>query len=175
MDRVVELLATRAAACGATKVVAVDGRSGSGKSSFADALAARTGGTVLRTDDLVPGWRGLERMPTALATDLLAPLAVGEPGRPRRWDWVADRWAERLHVPPPPLLVLDGCGSGSRRVRPYLSLLVWVEAPDDERRRRALARDGTTFEPWWDVWAEQERRLFTAEGTRAAADLVVRT
>ena len=80
-----------------------------------------------------------------------------------------------LPLPPLPILVLDGCGSGSRPLRPYLSALVWVEADAATRRARALARDGATYEPWWDVWADQERVLFAAEGTRAAADLVLRT
>jgi para-aminobenzoate synthetase len=114
-------------------------------------------------------------MPPLLARDLLGPLAVEQVAHPPRWSWVRDAWVPGLAVEPGGLLVLDGCGSGSRPLRPYLSAVVWVEAAPDVRHRRAMARDGATFAPWWDVWAEQERRLFAAEGTRAAADVVVRT
>lgn len=175
MDALLTLVRTRQPACGRVRVVALDGPSGSGKSSLADALAERTGAPVVRTDDFVPGWTGLGRMPPALARGLLAPLARDETAWPPRWSWVRDDWVRALPVEPVPLLVLDGCGSGSRPLRPFLSVLVWVEADVATRKERALARDGEAYAPWWDTWAEQERRLFAAEGTRAAADLVVRT
>ena len=66
-------------------------------------------------------------------------------------------------------------GSGASVVRPFLSLLIWLEAPADVRRRRALARDGDTYAPFWEIWAAQEAEHFAAEGTRGVADLVVRT
>ncbi|ALX04007.1 MULTISPECIES: (d)CMP kinase [Aeromicrobium] len=175
MEALLELVRTRQPACGRVRVVAVDGPSGAGKSSLADALADRTDAVVVRTDEFVPGWTGLAQMPPALADGLLAPLARDETAWPPRWSWVRDTWVRALPVEPVPLLVLDGCGSGSRVLRPFLSVLVWVEADVATRQRRALSRDGDTYAPWWDVWAAQERRLFAAEGTRAAADLVVRT
>lgn len=175
MRTVIELVERRLPACGSTTVVALDGPSGAGKSSLADLLVRELGAVVLSVDDLVPGWRGLSRLPARLSAEVLAPLARDDVARPRRWDWEQDDWGDPLEVPPVPLLVLDGCGSGSRSTRPYLSALVWVDAPTATRRRRALERDGATFEPWWDVWAEQESRLFSAEGTRGAADLVVTT
>lgn len=175
MEALLELLEARQPACGRMRVLAVDGPSGSGKSSLADAVAERTGAAVVRTDDHVPGWTGLDRMPPLLSRTLLEPLARDETARPPRWSWVRDAWVHGLPVDPVPLLVLDGCGSGSRVLRPYLSAIVWVEADPRTRKERALSRDGDTYAPWWDVWAEQERRLFAAEGTRAAADLRVRT
>ncbi len=164
----------RLPACGSTTVVAVDGPSGAGKSVFADRLGADLGATVLRVDDFVPGWRGLAAMPPVLARDLLAPLATGEMAAVRRWDWNGDRPGDVVTIAPAPYLILDGCGSGSRVLRPYLSLLVWVDAPEPVRRQRAMARDGAVFEPWWEVWAAQERLLFAAEGTAAAADVRLR-
>lgn len=175
MEALLELVRTRQPACGRVRVVAVDGPSGAGKSSLADDLAERTGAVVLRTDEFVPGWTGLAQMPPALADGLMKPLARDETARPPRWSWVRDTWVGARPVEPVPLLVLDGCGSGSRVLRPFLSVLVWVEADVATRQRRAMARDGDAYAPWWDVWADQERRLFAAEGTRAAADLVVRT
>jgi hypothetical protein len=52
-------------------------------------------------------------------------------------------------------------------------LLVWVEAPEAERFRRAMERDGDAYRPHWDRWARQERIHFAREGTRARADVVV--
>ena len=174
-DELVETIRSRLPACGATTVVAVDGPSGAGKSDLADSLARRLEAPVLRVDELVPGWHGLAAMPAALARDLLAPLAAGEVATVRRWNWVDDRPGELVDVLPGPFLVLDGCGSGSRVIRPYLSLLLWVDAPADVRRARAMARDGEVYEPWWDVWADQERRLFATEQTKEAADVRLRS
>ncbi|KQY58710.1 hypothetical protein ASD11_03410 [Aeromicrobium sp. Root495] len=168
-----QLLASRPAVCGRTQVVAVDGPSGSGKSVLAADLAQRTGATLLRVDELVPGWHGLERVPGILVHDVLEPLSVGEVARPARWSWVRDRPSKPMAIEPPPVLVLDGCGSGSRVVRPFLSVLVWLDGPESLRRERAMSRDGEAYEPWWDVWAAQERRLFPAEGTAGAADVRV--
>ena len=174
-DELVETIRARLPACGATTVVAVDGPSGAGKSDLADSLGRRLEAPVLRVDELVPGWHGLAEMPPTVARDLLAPLAAGEVATVRRWNWVDDRPGELVDVRPGPFLLLDGCGSGSRVIRPYLSLLLWVDAPADVRRARAMARDGDVYEPWWDVWADQERQLFAAEQTKEAADVRLRS
>ena len=174
-DELASTIRARQPVCGSTTVVAVDGPSGSGKSDLADRLAKRLDAQVLRVDELVPGWHGLAAMPLVVARDLLAPLATGEVAAVRSWNWVDDRPGELVDVRPGAFLVLDGCGSGSRVIRPYLGLLVWIDAPEDVRRARAMARDGDVYEPWWDVWAAQERQLFAAEQTMAAADVRLRS
>jgi hypothetical protein len=171
---VVRLLDGRQPACGTTTVVAVDGPSGSGKSTFADGLAAATGARVLRLDDIYPGWHGLAAAPPMVAR-ALEDVAVGEIGSVDRWSWVHDRPAAPLRVVPGGLLLLDGVGSGAAVIRPFLSALLWVEAPTAARKERALSRDGETYAPYWDVWAGQERRHFRSDGTRHHADLVITT
>jgi para-aminobenzoate synthetase len=54
-------------------------------------------------------------------------------------------------------------------------VLVWLEAEDGVRRARALARDGESYRPFWDVWARQEQELLDREDIAARADVVVRT
>jgi uridine kinase len=174
-DKIVGLIRERHPACGSTTVVAVDGPSGSGKTVLADQLAEAAGGMVLHLEDLYPGWHGLSATPPMVAGGVLEALAVGEIGAARRWDWVGDHPGATLRVPPMPLLILDGVGSGASVIRPFLSLLIWVEAPPDVRKSRALARDGGVYAPFWDTWAAQEAAHFTAEETRRHADLVVRT
>ena len=39
---------------------------------------------------------------------------------------------------------------------------VFVELDTARRRQRALARDGETYRPYWDMWAEQEADLLAA-------------
>lgn len=173
-DHVTALIDAREPACGRTTVVAIDGPSGSGKTDFANGLAAVADADVLHLDDLYPGWNGLAATPPIVA-GVLAAIAVDDVGSARRWDWHGGVPGEAVAVPPTRLLLLDGVGSGAAVVRPFLSLLIWLEAPAEIRRRRALDRDGDTYAPHWDTWAEQEAAHFAAEGTRAVADLVVRT
>ena len=106
-----------------------------------------------------------------MVRDVLEPISRGQAGRTPRWEWGADGPGEDIVIEPGGILILDGCGSGSRIIRPYLSYLIWLDAPTEVRRARAMARDGETYEKWWDIWAEQERDLFAAEQTAAAADI----
>jgi len=175
IDRITELVAARQPACGSTTVVAIDGPSGSGKTSLANELAAVLGAYVLRFDDVYPGWHGLAATPPMVRRDVLDRIAVGEVGMIHRWDWVAERQGPVLRVPPTPLLILDGVGSGACSIRPFLSLLVWVEAPLVARKRRAFARDAGAYEPFWDIWAAQEATHNAAEQTRIHADFIVDT
>ncbi|MFL6089751.1 MAG: (d)CMP kinase [Aeromicrobium sp.] len=157
--------------CGSTVVVAIDGPSGAGKTRLARELAPGLGAGILHLDDIYRGWHALAAAPPTVVADVLEPLSRGEAGRTPRWEWGADEPGANLVIEPGGILFLDGCGSGSRIVRPFLSYLIWLDGPVDVRRARAMARDGETYEKWWDIWAAQERDLFAAEGTAEAADV----
>jgi uridine kinase len=162
---------------GGGRLVCVDGPAGSGKTTFAQALANgfdklnRHGAArLLHTDDLIEGWSGLSGL-TAQLEGILRPLADGHPGSYRRYDWVEGTFAETITVESCPLLVIEGVGSGAARFDDLRTLLVWVEAPYDERLRRGLERDGDAFAPHWEQWALDEADLFAREHTRERADL----
>jgi para-aminobenzoate synthetase len=172
-DQLVDSLLALDPACGRTIVIAIDGPSGAGKTQLARLLAPRLGATILHLDDVYQGWHGLAAAPATVAGDVLEPISRGETGRTPRWEWGADVPGPDIVVPAGGVLLLDGCGSGSRVIRPFLAHLLWLDAPEEVRRERAFARDGELFRQWWDVWAAQERELFAAEQTRAAADVVL--
>ena len=162
--------------CGATKVVAIDGPSGAGKTDFAAALAERLPSAhVLHMDDLYPGWDGLEQAVADLHEQVLAPLARGERAAYRRWDWEHDRYAEWHHLPATNLLHGEGVGSAAGPGADLESVLIWLEADRDVRFRRGIERDGESYLPHWQRWAAHEDALFTYDGTRDRADLIVNT
>ena len=158
-------------ACGGTVVVAIDGPSGAGKTNLARELAPLLGAQILHLDDIYRGWHALAEAPPVVVDDVLEPISRGEAARTPRWEWGADAPGDDVVIDPGGMLILDGCGSGSRIVRPFLSYLIWLDAPPEVRRARAMARDGETYEKWWDIWAAQERELFATEGTAEAADV----
>ena len=161
-------------------VVLIDGGSGAGKSTLARQLVAqwtarRPGEevTLVRLDDIYPGWDGLEAAVGHVTRHLLEPLAAGEAGRWQRWDWAATAAAEWHTVDPATALVVEGSGSLSGRSRTLATIGVWVELDAAERRRRAIARDGELYEFHWDRWAAQEARFAAREHPDRLADVVI--
>ena len=159
---------------GTTRVVLVDGRSGSGKTAFATRLAGALDAPVVELEYLYAGWDGLESGIELLQTAVLEPLAQGLPVSVPRYDWAAGRWGEPWPLGRPEVLVVEGVGAGVRAAAAHAVLLVWVELPDEERRQRALARDGDLYRPHWDRWAAQEEALLSREQTPTRADVTVR-
>lgn len=154
-------------------LVVVDGRSGSGKTTFATALAAGSDAALLNLEDVYPGWDGLAAASAALVDRLLIPRAARSIGVLRRWDWAAGRPGTDLRVAQSGRLVVEGCGALSRRAAALADLRLWVDLTEPERRPRALERDGDAYAPHWERWARQERAFTAAEDPRRSADLVV--
>jgi len=162
---------------GPVRVVCVDGPAGSGKTTLAAGLAARGAERaasvgIVHLDDLYEGWTGLEgSLWPRLAAQVLEPLRRGRPGRFQRYDWVAGRFDDWVDVPVRDVLVLEGCGSARRAADAVAVLRVWVEAPDELRLARGLARDGAAARDSWLRWMADECAHFAAERTRERADV----
>jgi hypothetical protein len=162
--------------CGETKVVAVDGPSGAGKTHFTRALAARLPDAhVLHMDDMYPGWDGLDQGVADLHDLVLFQIARGKQAGFRGWDWEHERYAAWHSLPSTRLLLVDGVGSGAGPNAGFESVLIWVEADHDVRFRRGIERDGESYRPYWQRWAAQEEALFLADPVRSRADLIVNT
>lgn len=161
---------------GGTRLVAVDGPSGSGKSWFADRLAATLPGVVpvVHTDDLLDGWDDQLTFWDRLREQVLDPIEAGRSGRYRSYDWHRGRFGDEWHtVPPAPVVILEGMSSARAAARPRLALAVFVTAPPEVRRRRALGRDGERLRPYLETWWRGEERHFAADATAQHADLLV--
>jgi hypothetical protein len=123
-------------------IVAIDGRSNSGKTSLAARIGeAIPGAAVVHTDDIAWehsrfGWADL------LIDGILGPVHRGEAVsyRPPRW---AEHGREgSIDVPAGcPMLIIEGDGAGRREVAPLIDALIWVQSDETEAERRRLARE----------------------------------
>ncbi|MFQ9339510.1 MAG: hypothetical protein ACLR2J_01760 [Actinomyces sp.] len=136
----------------AVPVVTIDGYSGSGKSTLAAALTRLVNGwQVLHLDDWYPGWDGLAAG-ADIARRIAADLRAGRASSYEAWDWENGITGATIRVPLAPTII-EGCGA----IEAEADLTIWIADPgEDERRSRALARDGQTYAPHWRRWAEQD-------------------
>jgi uridine kinase len=162
---------------GPVRLVAVDGPSGAGKTTFATRLAERLGAPVVHTDDLLDGWDDQFTFWARLEREVLGPLRCGRAGSYRRYDWHRGQFAgPRVTVEPAHAVLLEGVSSARREIRAELSLGVFVRASPDLRWGRALRReadDSVAFRAYLERWRAAEDRHFAEDETAARADLIV--
>ncbi|EMY33638.1 para-aminobenzoate synthase subunit I [Arthrobacter crystallopoietes BAB-32] len=159
-------------------LIAVDGRSGAGKTTLALELAAllRSHHTVavFHLEDIYPGWHGLAAGRQRYREKVLEPLAQGRRAEWTAWNWNTNNDGERRVTEPAAIVILEGVGAADAAARGLLDAAVWIDADAGQRRTRAIARDGAGYEPYWDVWARQEEEWLAGDDVAAAADILVR-
>jgi hypothetical protein len=159
---------------GRPRFLAVDGRSGGGKTTVADRLAAAVpGATVVRTDD-VAWYHAFFDWADLLRDGVLEPLRGGESVayRPLAWD---RRGREGAIVVPAgsPLVIVEGVGAGRRELSDYFDALLWVQADAVQARRRGLERDGPDSADFWVEWQAAEDPFQAAQRPWERADVIV--
>ncbi|MFJ6855073.1 uridine kinase [Streptomyces sp. NPDC091271] len=160
--------------CGPVRLIAVDGHAGSGKSTFADRLAAALGDTpVLRLDDLATH-EELFAWTDRLRAQVLAPLSRGEPARYAPYDWTARRFGPPRTLDPAPVILIEGVGAGRAAVRPFLAGLLWIEGESEASWEQGRLRDGPGLSDFWDGWTVAEHRHFADDPSYPFADAVIR-
>ncbi|WP_404286557.1 aminodeoxychorismate synthase component I [Glutamicibacter arilaitensis] len=157
-------------------IIALDGRSGAGKTQFAAALATALGANptadILHLEDLYPGWDGLAQARNLYA-ELLPKLAQGHEVSWNTWDWETNQFAQPRTFAPGRVLIIEGVGAGGAVARDYVDVSIWLEAPTSLRRERALARDGETYRPYWQQWAAQESSYLETEAPQDHATIIL--
>jgi para-aminobenzoate synthetase len=158
-------------------IIAIDGRSGAGKTTLAIELAARLREhhrvSLFHLEDIYPGWNGLTTGIERYISAVLAPLRRGETATWVSWDWDRHYDGETRTTQPAEIVLVEGVGAGAEAARPLLDAVIWVDSPEPDRRRRALARDGDTYTPFWEQWAAQELEWLAADDVPAHADVRV--
>lgn len=189
-----DLLAERAAPI----IVAIDGPSGGGKSTIAQAVTALLPATLVGSDDFFAAdltraeWdarSGPERARDAidwqrLRRCALEPLRAGRRALWQPFDFSAGERADgsygmASHIEeraPAPVIVVEGAYSSRPELADLLDLTVFVAAPEEVRRARLEAREeGTFIQAWHERWDVAEAHYFQHVRPPQSFDIVIDT
>jgi len=174
-------------------LVALDGRSGTGKSTIAQVIASRVEGIIVVSDDFYSGgnddaWSGFSAKEKVdkgidwqrMRVQVLEPLLANKPASWHPLDfepeigWIG--WKEEtVKLDPAPVILIDGVYSARPELSDLVDLAVLVEADDEVRRQRLVIREGQGFmERWHRLWDCAEDYYFTHICPRSSFDIVVR-
>ena len=162
-----------------TPIILIDGRAGSGKSTFAESLQQQlfrdgeSAPRVIHMDNIFEGWEGLALGSDYMVRFILQPLARHETACWQDWSWVKNQrssWREFSGGTP---LIVEGCGSLTERSKEHADISIWLEASEETRRERWIQRERHLEK--FDFWAAQELDFYAREKSQSLADLVVKT
>jgi uridine kinase len=155
----------------ATRLIAIDGPGGAGKSSLAAWLAEELDAAVIHTDDFASWDNPVDWWPE-LIERALRPLAAGEPARFQPTVWAGEERAPVV-VEPGGTVLLEGVTAARIAFRPYLAYSIWIETDRALRLRRGIDRDGEGARAQWERWMEEEDRYIESERPAEHADVVL--
>lgn len=144
---------------GGPRIVAVDGRSASGKTTLARRLEqAIPGAATVHTDD-VAWWHSCFDWADLMVDGVLEPLGRGEAVAFRPPAWEERGRPGAIEVPAGASVVLvEGVGAGRRELAHLVDAVVWVQGDVDVRDRRDRARvaAGEVGQDVVDRWMREE-------------------
>ena len=179
-------------------VVAIDGRSGTGKSTLASRVAKETDAAVVLLDDFfaasIPNadWdrmsveeRGANVFDWGrIRSEAIMPLLAGKAARWHPFDFESGQRADGTYgmktkakeVEPASVIVVDGAYSAGPQLTDLVGLTVLVELSEEERWARLARREEAEFLAQWHArWTAVEDFYFSNVRSRSSFDLIVTT
>jgi uridine kinase len=171
-------------------VVALDGRSGTGKSTVAASLGRALGAAAVDCDDFYVGgtdadWAArtpAERADEAIdwrrvRAEVVEPLRAGRTATWVPYDWDEGRGppTHAITMPPAPTVVLDGAYTARPELADVVDLAVLLELDDDAmRHERVRAREGEELtDSWYAVWDAAQDHYFANVRPRESFAIVL--
>ena len=165
-------------------VVALDGMSGSGKTTFARALADRFDGSVVHMDDFyLPRDRFTEEMQALpggnidrdrFKAEALEPLAAGRDFAYRPFSCKEQALLPDRVPVTGRLVIVEGAYALLPDWGAYYDLALFFRVSQEEQQGRLLLRNGAKgMAPFLTRWTPREEAYFAACGVRARCDEIV--
>ncbi len=168
----VDGLTARQAHAGGPLLVAIDGRSGTGKSTFAQALGERLGAALVSGDDFYAGGTAIHDLgPQALADlcidrarlrSALHKLKASRPARYAPFDWEAfdgSLATEEVVVDARAIVIVEGVYARHPDLADLVDYSVLMRVGRAQRERRLREREGQLSE-WERQWHRAEDWYF---------------
>ena len=164
-------------------LVAIEGMSGSGKSSAAAYLASRLDCHVFHMDDFFLPFSA--KTPERLAVpggnvdherfleEVLLPLSKGQSFSYRVFDCGKQALGDTVHVSPKSIGIVEGVYSMHPSLIAYYDLKIFFSVNDKEQSRRILERNGEAMHRRFvEEWIPLENAYFSHTNARNIADVV---
>ena len=167
------------------KLVTIDGRGGSGKSSFAKALVSSNPEYQIiqidhfpcTTEDYAFHDSGTQtRVDTSrIINEAIEPLLAGDIARysTTRW-WGSDMQQNAINIQPGGVVVIEGCYALLPKLREYYAYSIWIECTSTVALERAIKRDGEqSREAWENAYYLNEENYIKKFNPKEFANLIV--
>lgn len=175
---------------GKPALVAIDGRSGTGKSTIAKKIAQALNGVEINSDNFWSGGSNeewdkrspKEKADTAidwnrLRSEVLEPLRSGKVAKWHSFDWEKGKGLSSTEIVnnPSQLIVLDGAYSSRPELQDLIDLSILIETTNDQvRRQRLIARENEEYmNEWHGRWDVAEDYYFSKVRPRDTFDLII--
>lgn len=162
----------------ATKLIAIDGFGGAGKSTFAKKLVEELpGAKILQLDDFyAPGLGAADRK--RLLEEVLIPLSKNETAKYREYLWATDTYSDWKEIEPGGILIVEGVFSLHSELFPYYDFTIWIEFPQEKGFTRAVKRDLDAHNVdntklWQDIWMPLEKEYKETEKPFERASIIL--
>jgi hypothetical protein len=161
------------------RVIAVDGRSASGKTTLAERIAGTAPhSTVVHTDDIA-WYQAIMDWAYLLAGGVLEPLLRGEPVSFRPPAWEPRGRPGAIEVPAScKLLVVEGVGCGRADLAHLYDAIIWLQSDVVSAKTRGVERDELRGDDkdilgFWDRWEAEEAPFFENDKPWSRAHAIV--
>lgn len=156
-----------------TRIVAIDGCGGAGKSTLAAALAIHFNNCdIIHSDDFASWDNTLNWFPRMIE-QVLEPLKGNKSAVYQRYDWNEKKLMNWITVSPQPIIIIEGVSSSRKEFRPFLSFSIFVSTDRETRLQRGLERDGPQAKDQWLKWMSSEDEYIARDNPEGFADAIV--
>lgn len=168
-------LLSRAPLLGNTRILAIDGPAGAGKSTLAGHLVKTLSPLgsvyVIHMDWIYAGWESaLDNSLTEKLQAILNALKNRAPIDLEIYNWYSGKFDQVRQIPNSEFLVIEGVGAAQKIMRDAGATTIWIEIEPEVGMKRVLLRDGDAIAEQMQGWLKTQREYFHRDLTPESTD-----